>query len=208
MLTTSSLWMRRIDQFEDSNEGKFTTTDGSIISSVQHSPYNPSQRDPFDGLFYVHCWTIGECISKSFWQHYAPNPGDIAIKSNINKLQTALYADKEKGILISPIRYIDRDTDSTFARPYEIINLIERCFTKGKTFCWENEMRLLYIGEQRHNESPELCIPTQVDLISLIDEIYINPTSNKMCESILYDLLKSYGLHNKQIIRQCEFEEL
>lgn len=201
LLSSSSLFFRHIDGFKDKAEGKFTENDKNIvIKSIQGAPYEEGQREHFDNQYYVHCWTIsGEC-EKSFWNEYAPGPYGVAIKSSVSRLMAAMNKDKEKDVYMGLVHYIDRKNGFTFQHYWEKCCYLDKCFSKDSSYAWEKELRLLHIANKNRLDKAVSGLLVKVDLLSLIDLIYVSPDAEQWFVSSLTDIIRLYEIGNKQVI--------
>lgn len=197
MINSSCLYFRHITLYkgDDPDEGTHTDADVPIIGHVQGSLFHKEQRDPFDDLYYVNCWTEETPDNKRFWQDYTSGGDGVCIATYANRIRCALYSDKQHSVYMSHVRYIDRSSQPTFSAPQFVVNMIEKCFAKGRDrFSWEKEVRLMHILKDIREESTPGGSHLPVDLGILIDGVYISPYSEDAQIRHIKNLLAQHSL--------------
>jgi hypothetical protein len=187
LLTTSSLYFTRLDQFSDFREASMSEPsqsavrqelgaqgdDGSIASVVI-----ALQRATTASSCYANCWAMGLMESNLHWRAYGGGGSfKIAIMSTVGQLIGSVKApssDSHAG----KVRYIDYNSDRS---PNDII---KKAFVKRREYKSECEFRILeckrenlpsgIIANAPETEKGHLV---QVDLKRLIAKIFIEPVS-------------------------------
>jgi hypothetical protein len=134
-------------------------------------------------LLYVSCWHLAEYESAAMWQVYAGVGKGIAIKSTIGRLKAA-FADESIEIEIGAVSYIDHATDPT---PWS--NAFFRALYKPRAYQSESEVRcvVLAVGDGRG-------MFVNVDVLELIEGVYVAPRSSPELRERVRDLLGKHGL--------------
>lgn len=216
LLKTKSLYFSRTDQFEDPFEGakgllknkrkwdknyidffKDACTnlpDGVKSSKSEKEILNDAKRllGELDNIgpaqlqrTFINCWHENDFESEAMWKLYTTSLDQgIAIKTNYRKLYTSLG--RNPSIHIGRINYID------FSKNFAGIN--DSFWYKRKSFEHEKEVRAIFCDHQNKNELGKL-IP--VDLSTLIDKIYISPTSQEWFKELVEDILLKYSIKKK-----------
>lgn len=202
LINQSSLYFRHISEFKDKSEGKYTDADIPIINHALGLPYEAPQRDPFDNLYYVNCWTEGTPSDERFWKEYAPGKDGLAIASTPERIRGAFSSDKSNDVLMSHVWYIDRSSQLTFKSPQWAINIIERCFAKDRDcFSWEKEVRLLHILKNTKEASVPSGIFMPIELNVLIDSVFVSPFAEDNQVQRINEFLARNNLANIPIVK-------
>lgn len=192
LLSTSSLYLSRQDQFDDSFEGVMTKKDEAFFESKSSGITNGMKGDSL-GCTYSHCWTKSDVDEYVLWNSYSSLTDGVAIQSTVLKLITALDPDDKRAVYISDVQYIDYETDYSFQLTGGITNMIAPHFSKRPNFSAEKELRAMYWKtEGRFNNTPEGLL-FKVDLNKLIECVYVAPSSKSWYRDVIEDLLHKYG---------------
>ena len=190
MLTSNSIWFNRIDSFEDVYEGVFphANEDKRDEYYEEGAPpkgiYDTIQKYTRERLF-VSCMHNSEYESAAMWSLYAKDCG-IAIKTTGKRLKES-FSNESKNIVISHVSYIDYDCD--FMPEGNAFYLGTH---KRKSFEHEKEVRCMYMNQVDSTLPKGIYI--NVDIPTLIKEIYISPTACPYMKQTIEDLLLKFSL--------------
>lgn len=221
LLSTSTLYFPRSDQFKDVFEGKiygygeedarntieklidspntsenFKRHSRSIVEQVVKSVYDRSEKDRKN--VFVNCWHLNEYESAAMWDLYLKNEEGIAIQTTFNRLKKSLGACEEE-IFIGKVKYIDpakyKNLNNSFIEPF---------FTKRLSFSHEKEVRLVYApvidayDEQFQDESI-MGKNIRMNLDELIEKVYISPDAAPWFVEVVRVVLEKFDV-NAEII--------
>jgi hypothetical protein len=154
-IESRSLYFRRIDQWDDKNEGMMP--DNILDLNIEKwLEYNNLKKDSVNFLnikqnrkklheinnqFYYGCsFQINKNESDYMWKHYADNENPISIKTSVCKLENCLEQNNEYSFCLGCINYDDTKLNPEF---FEDNNC--RSFFKGRGFKEEMEFRAIMI---------------------------------------------------------------
>ncbi|WP_144609010.1 DUF2971 domain-containing protein [Bacillus cereus] len=222
LLSTSTLYFPRSDQFKDVFEGKifgygeedarkaieklldfpntsenFKKHSRNMVGEVVKSVYERSEKDKKS--VYVNCWHLNEYESAAMWDLYLKNEEGIAIQTTFNRIKKSLGACEEE-IFIGKVRYIDpakyKNLNNTFIEPF---------FTKRISFSHEKEVRLVYApvidvfnDEKRWDESI-IGKNIKMNLDELIEKVYVSPDAAPWFVEVVRVVLGKFNV-NAEII--------
>lgn len=187
MMNHKSLYLGRIDKFEDSQEGRLSLLDKQLFDYDKNPDYWEKERK----RHFVCCWISCEHELSLMWQNYAKN--GIAIKTTAKRLRDSMSNDTQHTCYLCQIQYIDFQ-DGCSHNTGENINVLKLFFTKRDLFKQEQEIRLL-CSNYDNIDIDNLCIP--IDLDSLIEEIKISPYADNVCRDLINDIMAQNGLTGK-----------
>jgi hypothetical protein len=134
------------------------------------------------------------------WQVYAGVGKSIAIRSNLQRLQSSLSNDPRR-VFIGKVKYIDYRTDSI-----GLGNLFNPYLRKRRSFEHESEVRLVLWSFQKgddefggfaSDENGHLLTPyghaVHVDLKQMIEAVFISPKAKPWFSEVAQDVLCKYG---------------
>lgn len=194
MLNNKKLFLSSVSSLLDPHEGSTPILNYEEMNSFREShnrANNNSQignSDSISRLFrdfknatFVSCWTMSNVESEAMWKLYCPNDQGIAIQSTYKKLALQI---KDESMFIGAVSYIDYATEGI-----NMGNMFDRFMHKRISFLHESEVRIVkilskylssYINdvEYKNKEAP-LGIEMDIDLIELVENIYVNPYSDK-----------------------------
>lgn len=150
--------------------------------------------------YFVSCWHMGEHESVAMWDQYAKTDASIVIKSTYKKLTEVLpdYVD------IGTVSYIDYK--SQIIPEGNLYNFITH---KRKSYEHECELRAVAWevlsgelgGDEIRKNANQWGLWIPVNLVNLIEEVYINPTSQKWVFSLMERVVERYGLKGEIPVR-------
>lgn len=201
ILSSNSLYLARLDSFEDSHEGSFPKTmieqrdnlyesEGVLQRLPQHIETNKLSLT----CCYVNCWALCDSESEALWRLYTENNEGVAIQSTYSKLINLIRSDDE--LFIGCVNYLNYDSDR-FDNPWWPAggNLFQPVMHKRLPFAHEHEVRLV---KYLHNHwMPEVKRPKglhiPINFTELIDGIFINPyASNAYAQEVKDLVIKSF----------------
>lgn len=154
----------------------------------------------------INCWHINKVESAAMWKLYAGSGRGIAIQSTYNKLVESFHLNPDD-VFIGIVKYIE-DTI-----PFG--NMFYPFLYKRKYFEHEQELRAMTISLRKDKDGKEIgkvknktdkgeYVP--VDLDTLIEKIYISPTSEPWFYELVNSIDKKFEI-NKEVIRSKLSEE-
>lgn len=197
LLEESSLYFTRSDLFEDPFEGTYThKTYSAIDDKYKNNNQGFSSERMYDvhkrikSIMHLNCWHISNFESAAMWSIYLKSGEGIAVQSTFKKLCSSI-TDK-KVVFIGEVQYVDYDkeliSDDNAFNPF---------FYKRLSFAHEKELRCISM-----NVSEDIApdgINISVDLPTLIECIYISPTSDEWVLKLIKKVLSRYSLNCKII---------
>lgn len=188
LLLSQKLFMSRSDKFEDQYEGTFSEPTYEEIKKL--STNNPD----FLNYYKTHrekvaisSWHINEYESFAMWQIFTQNSEGLAIQSTVKRLQDALVPEKNHKQFIGEVNYIDYKKEYI---PFD--DLFFPFLFKRKSFQYEREVRIITdVSENTIKLNDGLKI--NVDIIQLIEKIYIHPKSENWYKNLVIQLVKQLG---------------
>lgn len=231
LIINKRLYFRRIDLYEDPYEGYISESYKTDLSSqysylkkelklseenyddLLHSHINGLEAIPF--YSYASCWNLGDVESAAMWKLYGGSNDCIAICSTVNDLAVTLEEenDEENGNLhLKNIKYTNH-----LAVP-DTKNWLAPMFEKRESFSYENEFRALFVLNDglKHLSSDNFkALPKKdvlknlnedgfylnIDVIKLVNCIYISPTASKLFHELIESLLVLTGLEGIECIQ-------
>ncbi|CZG10286.1 TPA: hypothetical protein JBE46_02380 [Legionella pneumophila subsp. pneumophila] len=201
LLITRSLYFSRIDCFSDPFEGASTEANIAMRPQLYDGKIPDEKIKELSKCFqvmpqwvYANCWHMSDIESDAMWKLYGSRDGAIAIQSTYKNLADSI---KDDSCSIGTVSYID---DMTFIPEN---NLLTRFFYKRKSFEHEKEVRLLKFDTEFAGKLNKInpCQGTniEVDIDTLICNIYVTPLCGPWLHEIVIDILKKYNI-NKPII--------
>jgi hypothetical protein len=164
---------------------------------------------------YVSCWHVNAYESAAMWAVYAGRSGALAIKANVRSLRACVERHQEPPHgyrLVARVRYRD------YARePVDTGFVLAPLLQKRKSFQHENELRIItqqlpHLGspsiegqQYDYSRTPIPGIRLEVDLESLIEEIFVAPSAPSWFLNVVTSVAAKYGLHVP--VRQSELLE-
>lgn len=144
---------------------------------------------------FVCCWHANEFESEAMWNLYTNDSKQgIAIQTTYNNLYLAL--DKDPDIYTGYVNYID------FSKQFASIN--DTLFYKLYSFAHEREVRSVI--HEFSNQDSSTGIYKPVDLVCLIENIYVSPTSQSWFYDVVKNIVEVYGL-KKPVLQSTLNEE-
>lgn len=204
LINSSSLYFTRSDCFKDVFEGSFTKL--SVDSRTRYyellSKQYPdaSYGTPEENATYykelkteiaANCWHMNDHESAAMWSLYLKSQDGIAIQSTYNRLVDC-FEETDIDVMIGIVKYIDYDKAFiNFADTFSPF------LHKWKSFEHENEIRCIVwqpdFSEDAAYNLRSGGVKIKIDLIALIEKIYVSPDSPKWLSDLLQDIVKKLG---------------
>ncbi|CAH0235070.1 hypothetical protein SRABI130_02844 [Pseudomonas sp. Bi130] len=196
LLHTASLFMCRLDKFEDPWEGAYSVGYDHI------GPWDPLVKDVQRGFIFVNCWHANEYESAAMWDLYASRQAGVAIRTTVGNLKQSIVS--PSSVYISAVRYEDYSV--------HIPNLASNSFLpaliKRRSFAHEHEVRLLamnyenstwnstdpenpHYGYSAPGQSSMIC---EVDLNCLLGDVMFSPSMPDWLYDTLRDVSSRYDI--------------
>lgn len=167
----------------------------TIVEVRKNTPYHT----------FINCWHMNDFESAAMWELYGLGQKGIAIQSSIKRLQDS-FVDPDNDVYMSIINYIDYSKDiipeSNVMSPF--------CY-KRKSYEHEKEIRAIILkyppAVDGHvtvtNFNTTKGIDVKVNLIELVENIYIAPNSPDwyfdQISIILEKFGQSFNLHKSNL---------
>jgi hypothetical protein len=206
MLETNCLFFSRADHLGDPFEGSFSKGNELLRPIVYKELYdqiepamvtqinvNKAELAKWQRQWtFINCWHMNPAESAAMWKLYAKSNEAIAIKSSYFRLANAV----DEHTYVGTVEYIDFEHDwlpegNTF---YPFVH-------KRLSFAHEREVRALITqfptsdqGIDFKAAAPDVGLERKVDLATLIEQVYVAPTSPAWFRSLVTQVCKRYSL--------------
>jgi hypothetical protein len=209
LLDKSALFFSRADKLGDPFEGSYPKANVELRPQVYKDKVPPdviNHAPEFNKLLvkhtFINCWHLNRYESAAMWKLYLKSNEGIAIRSTFSRLKSCLNAEK-RDIFIGKVQYVDYEKD-LLSEVHTLLPFVH----KRKSFAHEHELRAL-IQEFRYKRNGEIDwskppfdegIYIKVNLETLIDKIYLAPTSPKWLVELVKSVTGLYKL-NKEVLQ-------
>jgi len=157
----------------------------------------------FGEILGINCWHINEKESDAMWKLYCIGGKGIAVQSTYHSLRESFNAYIDNDIHIGVVKYIDYNIDDI---PFG--NVMEPYLHKRKSYEHENELRAIVLKKFDVPEDEiwtpyipfENGIYIPVDLETLIEKIYVSPTSPNWYLDTIESIIKKFNI-SKDVYR-------
>jgi len=223
LLQTSSLWMGRVDLFDDPYEGSLGAPNLEVRAALEREygfPLVGLDNSISRQIYVVNCWHMNDGESAAMWDLYQREGRGIAIRTTVGRLDAALRGSPTV-LHLGRVKYVDYSKTHIDER-----NGFNAVLHKRKSFDHEREVRLVGInfstGPQRQIEIPgdpatgeegyvtsyfPLPPPgvlVAVDLPTLIEDIFLAPGTPPWAADVVRTAVAPLGLTNP--VRQSSFD--
>ena len=220
LLETKSLFFCRADKFSDPFEGSLPKIEADYRIKEERRTAAAVGREFNEeialnnilGLQSLHqklkrgttvnCWHINNNESDAMWRLYLKDNEGVAIQTTKEKIYEVIDNANEK-IGTSKVRYLNYDTGAWYHStdyPHTGYNLYIPLVHKRIEFIHENEFRLIHdvseavddekYWESQTNHKGKLI---SVDIVNLIQKIYLPPTVDPQTTLRIEEMAKSLG---------------
>lgn len=131
----------------------------------------------------VSCWHVSELESAAMWGFYRHVGATIAVRTTFKRFREA-FARTSQEVFGSLVKYVDHETYVAGGT----VNVFKWVTLKRRSFEHEREFRALVIDPQASGVS----VP--VDIHTLIERVFVSPTTPDWLASLVGSLLARYGV--------------
>ena len=227
MLLAGALFFPRATKLGDPFEGSNSKMVEAWRNSVRANRSATPEEDFFGGLslqqvnemfeseqrflkesvptFFVNCWHQNEYESAAMWKLYAKSDEAVCVQSTYRKLLRVLPKCVDTGL----VTYRDYDQDGI--DPGNVFNFI---MSKRKSFEHEKEIRAVAWeklsgelgGDEIRGAMNEFGLSIQVDMLELVENVFVSPTSPAWFKEVVQGLSRKLGL--KLNVQQSKISEV
>lgn len=215
ILDKNSLFFSRADLLGDPFEGSYTKRN---IEKREAYMQNAKESDKkaiaqfaelkkaLRNYTYVNCWHLNEYESDAMWKLYIRTGEGIAIQSTFERYVKSMV-DARYDIYVGLVKYIDYDRDLI---PED--NGFNPYVYKKLAFEHEKELRGVIVhtetadGKAGDILPPESGINTIIDIKTLIEKIYVAPTSPEWIFQLTKSMVRRFGLDIEVVRSNLEQE--
>lgn len=181
---------------------------------LQFSEWTPEYQQEFisglgrirsgeHSVTYVSCWHMNVGESAAMWRLYSQSSDAVCIRATYRNLYNML----PDCIFMGKVSYVDYDTQYI-----PLDNILAPMMMKRRSFEHEREIRALYyrnfethLGDKAVGVLEDNGAKFSVDLNSLIESVYISPTSPGWFKAVVEKAKEKYGL--KALVHQSEISQ-
>jgi hypothetical protein len=162
------------------------------LGGYEHDLSNSQMGEYLVKTFLLSCWHMNEHESAAMWSLYLQSNEGVCIQSTYRRLRAGL----PECVLIGEVEYLDYHTEA-----FSPSNRFNHIMHKRKSFEHERELRAVFWDmdgspdAQTYKPTIEdagLWIP--VDLPSLIERVYVNPTAEPWLATVIREVTAKYNL--------------
>lgn len=205
LLEDEAIYFARADQMSDKWEGAYTHVNRELNKLLYEGYFGVLDGALFKRRAFmlktthISCWHESPNESAAMWDLYPRDGRGVAIKTSWGDLKASLGS--ERWISGRRIRYADYASESI---PED--NVFDAFMHKRRSFEHEREVRLItstprtdvrFHDElqrmQAYYDSEPVVIPVPVDLVRLIDSVYVAPESPGWIFDLIAKIVKRYG---------------
>jgi hypothetical protein len=219
LLDKSALFFARADRLGDPFEGSYSKANVKIRPITYKDwptgnlRYLSQYHELLPRFTAVNCWHINEHDSAAMWKLYFQDNAGIAIQSTFRRLKDSFEKEKEHKIYIGKVEYIDFENELMSHEGYHYAFLFKR-----RSFEHEQELRAIIQSiplktrgkDKGHlNFDKPLCkegIPVLVDLNTLVDKVYLPPTSHEWQIELIRSVISRYSL-DKMVSKSTLYDQ-
>lgn len=201
LIQRSKLVLVRLDQFDDTMEGRQTdawkkalwSDVGPVVIGNPEHERTFQKLDEWRKALYAQCWHLSEYDSFAMWRLYGAGTNTIAIQSTVGRIVDVIGTQAHFG----RVSYIDYSKDSIAGKA------LATAYHKRHHFAHEQECRIVLRREPvaPAGMRPIDClddnprhIAIECDLARLLSAIYLPPGSPEFLVDVIKNLLNVYKL--------------
>lgn len=206
ILENQSLYFTKLISLSDPFEGQPTR---SVVDQARYIPEGISNEEKTERehianhnmrffqdsrtLSCVSCWHANQTESAAMWELYMKSGEGLAIRTTFERFKTCI-GPSEPHVYGGLVKYVDYDT----YHPGDM-NIIGWAVLKRQSFEHEKEFRGIVMDPRGFNDHKEgISIPIDID--TLIESIYVSPTTQDWVLDLLNNMLKRYSI-GKQTVK-------
>ncbi|WP_256818951.1 DUF2971 domain-containing protein [Pseudomonas putida] len=210
LLSSSKIFLCRLDKFEDTWEGvwpkAFFT---ALMSGLKKKGVDPDYLSTVHRKWlFVNCWHANEYESAAMWDLYGSRSSGVAIKTTIGELKKNISS--EKGFMIGAVDYLDVERDQRMLE----FNMVVPAFLKRFSFKHEHEVRVVVfdagqiIEENGDNRigAPRDFLELDINLQGLLAEVLFSPSMPKWLVDSLISVSEKYGITRQRFTQSRLYE--
>lgn len=197
LLTTGSIYLRRVDLLEDNHEGVYPL--GFIEGLLDYKEFRTKKPKAILNILlmfqeymgksvYINCWSKDPTEQHLMWKNFCPDRQGVLIETTVGDLKKTLSS-TNKEIYISEVVYFNDNeplrTQSNFLNDPLIPFIHKRNYFQG-----ENEVRCIFVENKKN---PDDGVYISININDLVKTIYICPTAPSYFSDMIKDLTKKYG---------------
>lgn len=200
ILERKKMWFSNINQFEDPYEGTIPqpNVEEEIQEIVDKADVSRDLAQTLHSIFYssaeeyvqsgyVNCWNLSEYESAALWEQYLDSSQGVAIRTTVDDLKKAIEdSNEDREFRFGKVEYKDYERE-TIPR-----GRIPPMYHKRNSFQHENEFRVSFITEG--DETLGSGVYMDIDIETLLDRIYLAPTSKKWFKKLVEEVLDTYNV--------------
>lgn len=212
LIDTSSLFLSRMDNLDDSFEGKMLIYNYKLREKMFYAAKAEGSM-PFDTFLdmeksivesyeifrkrvFLNSWNKYEGESMAMWRIYSEMGNGIALVSDVSRIKDALKK-STPDVYLGQIEYFNHEKEGNMKEG----NIFFPIITKQIAYSYENEVRLFHISSDNDFiEENKFGIYLPVELERLLFKIIIGPFTPKWVEEAITNLLLKYGI-SVQVVR-------
>lgn len=209
LITYSQLYFSRLDKLPDKLEGvipkniidgitdRYNSKEDFYMSPGEvklRSIQDKNHMEKYNKYTLVNCWSKNVDESFALWKIYLGcQPYGVAIKTTYDKLKRSLMHNNFK-IVLQEVYYDKKAKGEN-----------QTCifFRKDKYYFFENEIRAIIFNQYKTFGGEPIYedgVEVDVDIVELIDQIYVSPMAPAWYHSLLEHLIKhKYGYNFKLV---------
>ncbi len=216
ILESRRLHFTRTDSFQDKFEGSLTRPDVEELNATfeKAKAKHPDSATKLDKLrklqremqktlrecAAINCWHLNKHESAAMWSLYTKEHEGIAVRSTVRRLIDSFDKnDTDIAVMVGEVTYLDYDLQS-IPRSNEFFPILH----KRESYRHENELRAIaihYMVDARNQREgwtrmgfPESGVDLVVNLETLIDCVFVAPTSPAWYESLVRHVAAKYAI--------------
>lgn len=209
LLHKKALFFVRADKLADPLEGSYSRANVTLRAAVYPKEVLslvPQMQEFHRRLLkctVINSWHMNEFESAAMWKLYLKSDEGVAAQSTFKRLKECLSEGPETAVYVGKVKYIDYNTEWLPEG-----NTMYPFVHKRKSFEHEREVRAVVqmlpmregpaIDWSREAFGDGLYVP--VNLNTLIEKVYVSPSSADWFLNLVKSVVERYGL-NKEVVR-------
>lgn len=207
LLKSRSLFMCRVDKFEDPFEGTYTAhslqSDAEYLQGFAQQVWNTELSDEqlqnnsrqlltmaeeMTRRTFVQSWNLHTAESAALWKIYTADGMGVMIRSNVQRLNEVL-SDEPLELLLTSVSYVDYRTDTIPTG-----NVLFPVMFKQNAYQYEKEVRLLHIDRRPQLANMPVGKVVMADPNVLVEEVFVSPFAPNWFFELVSEIASDYGL--------------
>ena len=220
LLEDKALFFCRADQLPDSFEATIPRKEAEYRAKTHENEKTieniSNLHRRFRRRLTVNCWHINNSENDAMWRLYLDDNYGVTIKTTVKNLLNSFENTTEE-IFCSKVRYIDYEEDIWSPPTIKGYNMLTPILHKRKEFVQENELRLIHdininpysdFNEYWQKQPKEKGKDIQVDLVKLVNAIYLAPKSAVAQKDRIENIIRENGFNFKVEKSKLDLEPL